>query len=316
MTTLWSNAQDNGLLADGKVERINYTAFNTDRTTWIKRMDVVQTDNKSGYVVRIEQSDNIEYWYFSLKNAQTQKNVLTADIDAHVVYNAYTKAHTDHQAHGVFTSDRGTGIETLDFYFQIYGQKNHYLLKWKASPEKGNEPVHLYMRSRPALSEEEVQLPLKKWKDKKAEELMNQLGYYPVAAWCLEGKNNNGQYAYNLHFSPTGEIIFCYFIEKEYQNGRFLTDMAVSRVGTFEIEGDTFEINFTKLLGSRYQRPNAWDDPLEENLTIQIKINLKSKSYFDRELTVTQVSGKNIFENHSDRKKLKFTAVMLPPLEQ
>ncbi|MDR2037671.1 MAG: hypothetical protein LBQ60_07085 [Bacteroidales bacterium] len=310
MTTILSQAQNNSLLADGSVECINYTAFNTDRTTWIKRIDVVQRDLKSAYVIRIEQSDNIEYWYFSLKNERIQNNVLNADIDTTVVYNAYKNGGIDNQSHGTVISDRNTGIETLDFYFQAYGSKNHYVLKWKALPDSNRDSVHAYMYSRPFLTKEKIQPPLKEWKDEKAENLMDKLGYYPVAAWYLKGKNSNGQYTYNLDFSPTGEINFSYFIEKEYQNGRFLSDVAILRTGTFEIDDHTIEINFTKLLGSGYHRPNPWDDPLEENLTIKIEVECKEK-----ELMVTQVSGTNIFENHPEQEVLKFTASILPPLE-
>ena len=146
---------------------------------------------------------------------------------------------------------------------------------------------------------------------------MSKLGYYPIAGWYSEEKNNKGKYAYTLEFSPTGEILYEYFIEKQYQNGKTLSDVVLSRAGTFEIQNDTIEINFTKLLGSRYNRPHPWDDPLEENLTIQIKVQpvgdrFKGESI---ELVVTQISGINLFENHKRQDTLNFTAKLLPPME-
>jgi hypothetical protein len=317
MTATLSQAQNNNLLADGRVERINYTAFESDRTAGILRMDIVERDNKSGYVIRIERNDNIEYWYLNLKNARTENNLLTVDIDSTVAYNDYLNAFIDNQAYGTITSDRNTGIETLDFYFRIYGRENHYVLKWKALPNNDNDSIHTYMRNRPVLTSEDKQSrPHKKWNDKEAEELMNQIGYYPIGGWYLEGENGDGRYAYSLHFSPTGVVRFWHFTEFEYQNGRSLNNIYMAREGTFEIEGDTFEINFTKLLGSRYNRPYLWHDPLEDRRTLKIKIELKVESYDDRKLIVTQVSGDNIFENHSEKEMLTFTATILPPLER
>lgn len=315
MTTL-SQAQNNNLLADGRVEHINYTAFKRDQTGGILRMDIVKRDNEAGYVIRVEHSDNMEYWYFKLKNARTENNVLTVDIDSTVVYNDVMHAFIDNQVYGTITSDRNTGIETLDFHFQIYEKESHYVLKWKALPNNNNDSIHTYMRNRPALTSEEKQSrPHKKWNDKKAEELMNQIAYYPIGGWYLEGENSDGKYAYSLNFSPTGEVRFLHLTEFEYQNGRFLDNIYMAREGTFEIKDDSFEINFTKLLGSRYNRPYLWHDPLEDHLTLKIKIELKVESYNDRKLILTQVSGADIFENNSGDGTLIFTARILPPVE-
>jgi hypothetical protein len=313
MTAMLSNAQNNALFAEGRVEHINYTAFTiSDRTTWIKRMDVVQRGNEAEYIIRIYRGDDIEYLYFSLKNEQVQNNILTADVN-NVAYNSWAWAYSDDKAYGTFTSDRNTGIETLDFCLHTWGEEKHFALQWKVLPNSEYDEIHEYMRSRPFITWQEKNPSLKKWKNKGAEELMEKLCDYKgrqIGGWLLEGKNSNGRYVYNLDFSPTGEVSFRYFIEKEYQNGRFLTDIAILRTGAFEIDNNTIEINFTGLLGSRYNRPNHWDDPIEEIMTIKVKVEPKGEK-----LILTQISGVNVFENHVEHEILKFTASLLPPLE-
>lgn len=317
MTATLSQAQNSNLLAEGRVDHLSYIAYKSDQIEGVLRIDVVKRDVDAGYVIRIERNDNIEYWYFNLKNARTENNILSAEIYSTASYNDYMSAYTDDRAYGTITSDRNSGIETLDFHFQKYGSSSHYILRWKAIPNNGNDSIHTYMRNRPVASQEEKQgHPLKKWGNKEAEELMNQIGYYPIGGWSLEGENSDGKYAYSLDFSPTGKVLFLYFTESEYQNGRFINNIRIAREGRFEIEGDIIEFNFTKLLGSLYNRPYLWHDPLEEDLSLRVRVELRVESYYDRELIITQVSGANIFENHPENETLTFTATILPPAER
>lgn len=308
-------AQNNNPIANGKVEFISYTAFGYDQTGGIKRMDIVQRKNNTGYVARIEQSDKIEYIYFNLKNMQTNNGDLAAGIDPSVAYNVYSDAWIDNDAYGIFTFNVKTGVNTLDLHCKDYHEHDRqFILKWKALPNfNENASLHEYMRNRTIISSEEKHLPIKKWEDEKIEGLMDQIAYYPIGGWGFDGENNDGKYSYSLYFEPTGEISFIYF-ENGLQSGELISDIALERRGTFDIYGDTMEIHFTKLLGNRYDRPNIWDDPLEDNLIIKIKIEIQTNSYNNSELIIKQIAGTNIFENHPENTPLLFLPYILPPV--
>jgi hypothetical protein len=169
---LSKNDNKNSLLSDGRVEHINYTIFKHDQrgimtrtadfernqTEAIIRMDVVKRDKNAGYIIRIERSDDIEYWYFNLINSWTWNNVLTAGIEGNIAYNANNVAWIDDSVYGTFTSDRNTGIETLEIYFRMPDKNSRelYVLQWKVRPNSDGEPVHLYMRNRPVVTWEEM----------------------------------------------------------------------------------------------------------------------------------------------------------------
>jgi hypothetical protein len=136
MTTLLNYAQTYDLLADGQVQPLRYIAHYTtsaeDQTERIASMYFARKENNLiECVIRFKESNNTNYWFFTLKDTQMQNNVVTGNLHPNISHEVNDWAYIDDNARGTFTSDRNTGIETLDFYHHVYHNEYHYVISWK-----------------------------------------------------------------------------------------------------------------------------------------------------------------------------------------
>lgn len=297
------------VIEDSGLELIHYLAYQSERVGGVRCMDIVYNDKISKYVIRIEHSDTIEYWYFNLENINESNNRITSTLNSNVIFNTYRDAWEDDEVSGTFTSNKDTGISILDFHFHVGGIKEHFVLEWKSLSIQEEDSLHNYMRNRIPVLREEISLPFKQWENEEVSELANRLYEYPIGGWYFEGENNLGKYGYAFNFSPTGEVSFSYVLDKVYANGVFLADVQVMRTGTFEIENNQIKIFFKKLLGSRYDKPEPWCDPIEDQ-----EIIILSVQFGARKLFIKQISGIPIFESNPEKEILEFKATILPPL--
>jgi len=133
MTTMLSNAQNNGLLANGWVQPISYNG--TEQVEHIERMEVFQKENNR-VECRIDfkgrdPNDN-DFWSFELQNTKIEDNIATSELHGTVMFVSYAWGYHDSNASGTLISDLNTGIETLHIYIHIYQGVEHYTMSWKA----------------------------------------------------------------------------------------------------------------------------------------------------------------------------------------
>ena len=148
--------------------------------------------------------------------------------------------------------------------------------------------------------------------------------------WALKGLNNELYYIYSLQFSKNEKIVFSYHTcEKEY--GMCYT-INIRRFGTFKIDNNILTINFTSVIGSRYNKPKFSDEPLSENISIKMEIEIveskeivkehigklayiENPSYTPKDVEITEyklilkrICGENIFENHNEDARIELIA--------
>jgi len=148
--------------------------------------------------------------------------------------------------------------------------------------------------------------------------------------WTFSGVENGLHYIYILQFYDTNKICFSYDTRRNkyeaYTNN-------IQRRGTFTVENDILTANFTSLTGSQYNSPNPSDEPLSENLSQRMEMEITERTIMIRQhpgkgfylenpdydqsktpeveateykLIVKQVHGNNLFENQNE--KIEFIA--------
>jgi hypothetical protein len=159
-----------------------------------------------------------------------------------------------------------------------------------------------------------------------SEKLVNTEG----GIWTFSGVDNDLHYIYVLQFYDTNKICFSYDTRRnEYEA---YTNI-IQRKGTFTVENDILTANFTSLTGSQYNSPNPSDEPLSENLSQRMEMEITERTIMiqqhpgkgfylenpdydqsktpeveatEYKLIVKQVRGNNLFENQNE--KIEFIA--------
>ena len=141
------------------------------------------------------------------------------------------------------------------------------------------------------------------------ENLKNNLFGYSTTVWIKEGINDKYNYFYQLSFEWGGtnpdNIYFMYFTQEDID---IPPKIKIYRKGSFLIENNIVKINFTQAL---YNVWNTFNYPfIEEDLVVGLCIKIENennKNYADK-IIVTQVFGKNIFEDFKANEKIIFEA--------
>ena len=107
-------------------------------------------------------------------------------------------------------------------------------------------------------------------------------------------------YNYVLQFSKGQQVLFSNGVSA-VKEGSY-SDINVSRTGTFSIKKNNIIINFTKIGGAKYSNLVYWHEK-SESLTLILQIS----GITDEKITLKQISGENIFENHAENAELVFT---------
>ena len=142
------------------------------------------------------------------------------------------------------------------------------------------------------------------------ENLKNNLFGYGTTVWINKGINDKYNYFYQLSFEWGGtnpdNIYFMYFTQ---ENTKIPPKIKIYRKGSFAVENNIVKINFTEALFDVW---NTLNYPIiEENLVVELNIKIdienNNKNYADK-IIITQVFGKNIFEDFMAKEKIIFEA--------
>jgi len=137
-------ASETDMFPVGAVHPVRDASNETDQSERIEIASMKVTQEGETVAIDIHYEGVAEaYWRFKLKNIRRENHIVTADLDSSISMDSCPQGtsypnvcwgYSDSNARGVFTFDRHTGIATLDFYFHIYHDEIHHVIRWRALP--------------------------------------------------------------------------------------------------------------------------------------------------------------------------------------